>query len=245
MANVFIAVPHYDQLAPQALEGLILASQQHRYSINTEGGSLLALIFNRLWVRALNRRKDGITHFAMHHADVEAPAGWVDTLLEEKDRVGADIVSCVLPIKDNRGLTSTAYQDPETSKIRRLTVKEVLSLPRSFDRLPDEARFQTSSTAPSRCTLLVNTGLWLCDFTRPWVEEACFHILDSITCDEDGIFQARAIPEDWNFSNWAARKGLRVFATRCLKVHHHGRAAYANHHDWGRFDSDPGDKPVL
>ena len=45
------------------------------------GGSLLALMFNLLWCKALNRRREGVTHFAMHHSDIQAPAGWVDTLL--------------------------------------------------------------------------------------------------------------------------------------------------------------------
>src|SRR5689334_16752230 len=125
MANVFIAVPHYDQLDPQSLEGLMLASAKHRYSVNTEGGSLLALMFNLLWCRALNQRAGrGWTHFAMHHSDIEAPAGWADTLVDEMERVGADVLSCVVPIKDNRGLTSTGWQDPHTRRIRRFTMAE-------------------------------------------------------------------------------------------------------------------------
>src|SRR2546429_192214 len=48
---VFIAVPHHSELAPQSLEGLMLATGRHRYSVNTEGGSRLALMVNTgLWV---------------------------------------------------------------------------------------------------------------------------------------------------------------------------------------------------
>jgi len=237
VANVFIAVPHYDQLAPQALNGLILATAKHKYSINTEGGSLLALVFNRLWIRALNARGQGITHFAMHHADVEAPAGWVDTLIEEMEETGADVVSVVLPIKDQRGLTSTGVQDAITKKIRRFTIKEVMELPTTFDRY--------DADRPPQEILMVNTGLWICDFTRPWVEKVCFHILDGITREADGLFQARAVPEDWNFSQWLAEQGLRVFATSRVKAIHHGRAGYANDHAWGTYATDEGDKPVL
>ena len=50
---------------------------------------------------------------------------------------------------------------------------------------------------------------------------------NAITKEADGTFQARAIPEDWNFSLWAAQSGLRVFATRCLNLQHHGRIGYA------------------
>jgi hypothetical protein len=236
MANVFIAVPHYDQLAPQSLEGLILATAEHKYSINTEGGSLLALVFNRLWVRALNRRKDGVTHFAMHHADVEAPAGWVDVLVNEMRDWQADVLSVVLPIKDQRGLTSTGLQSAVTKKIRRFTMTEVLNLPRTFDR------FEVDGYDDE--ILMVNTGLWICNFTKPWVEKVCFHILDGITKDEDGTFQARAVPEDWNFSTWCAEQGLRVFATRAVAAKHHGRASYPNDSVWGTYQTDEGDKPV-
>jgi hypothetical protein len=236
MSNVFIAVPHYGQLAPQALEGLILATDRHRYSINTEGGSLLALVFNRLWCRALNRRKDGITHFAMHHADIQAPAGWVDVLIEEMERVNAEVLSVVVPIKDRRGLTSTALQHPVTRKIRRLTMTEVQAAPDTF----------TNAGLGAPCeVLLVNTGLWICRFDRPWAERVCFHILDGITRGEDGLFQARAIPEDWNFSAWCAENELRVFATRKVKVEHHGMASYANDHAWGTYQTDEGDQPRL
>jgi hypothetical protein len=236
MANIFIAVPHYDQLAPQAMEGLILATAKHKYSINTEGGSLLALVFNRLWVRALNRRTDGITHFAMHHADVEAPAGWVDTLVEQMERHQADVLSVVLPIKDQRGLTSTGLQHAVTKRIRRLTMKEVVACNPTFGTVG-------AGGGPSEF-LLVNTGLWICDFTKPWVEQVCFHILDGIRKEEDGTFQARAVPEDWNFSAWCAEQGLGVFATRCVAAKHHGRASYPNDSVWGTYETDEGDKPV-
>ncbi len=93
--------------------------------------------------------------------------------------------------------------------------------------------------------LLVNTGLWICRFDRPWVERVCFHILDGITRGEDGLFQARAIPEDWNFSSWCAENELRVFGTRKVRVQHHGMAAYANDHAWGTCTTDEGDAPRL
>jgi hypothetical protein len=228
MANVFLAVPHYDQLAPQSLEGLILATAQHKYSINTEGGSLLALMFNKLWCRALNQRKSGVTHFAMHHSDIAVPAGWLDTLLEEKERVGADVLSAVIPIKDLRGLTSTGWMDTQTGRITRLTMKEVYELPESFDARPGQ-------------WLMVNTGLWVCDLRAPWVEDVCFSIVDAIGHDAEGNFWPRCIPEDWNFSRWCAREGLRVFATRRVPVTHYGTSGYTNSRPWGEWQTDRGD----
>jgi hypothetical protein len=71
MANIFVGVPIYDQLTPQTLPGLILATHgQHGYNLQSECGSLLALMFNKLWCSALNQRRERkFTHFAMHHAD--------------------------------------------------------------------------------------------------------------------------------------------------------------------------------
>jgi hypothetical protein len=234
MPNIFIAVPHYDQIIPQALHGLILSTTMHQYSLNLEGGSLLALIFNRLWIRALNRRNNQphpITHFAMHHSDVEAQPGWCDILIEEMRVHNADLVSVVLPIKDKRGLTSTGKLHLPTGKITRLTMTEVDHLPGTFDH--------TDGSVDQ--ALLINTGLWICDFTKPWVEEVCFHIRDAITKEDDGTFQARAIPEDWNFSEWCKRKGLNVRATRLVKAVHHGRAGYPNDEVWGTYQTDNGD----
>jgi hypothetical protein len=230
--NVYIAVPHHSELTPQVLPGLILASERHRYSINTEGGSLLALMFNVLWCRALNKRDQGITHFAMHHSDIEAEPGWVDKLIDELDAKGADIISTVMPIKDNRGVTSTGWQDNQTKKIRRFTMTEIMAMAPTFN---------IYDTEHLGASLMVNTGLWLCRFTEPWVEEVCFHIQDAITRQEDGTFWPRCIPEDWAFSAWAAEQGLHVAATRAVKAIHHGRAGYSNQSAWGQWQTDQGD----
>ena len=80
MNTIFLAVPHYGELAAEALPSLMQASlrpDKNRVILNTNGSSLLALNFNMLWAQALNRRQShGITHFAMHHSDVSASAGW-------------------------------------------------------------------------------------------------------------------------------------------------------------------------
>jgi hypothetical protein len=236
MASVFIGVPTYDQLASQALPGLMLATQRHRYHIRTESGSLLALMFNFLWCRALNARAEGITHFAMHHADIEAEPGWLDVLLDELERTGADVLSAVVPIKDNRGVTSTGHADPATHRIRRLTMHEVQRLPETFG--PGQLWM---AGKPASDYLMVNTGLWVCNLTRPWAEEVCFTVQDAITRDGRGRFWPRCVPEDWGFSFWLQQRGLRVLATRKVKVIHHGRAGYANDRPWGEWETDKGD----
>jgi hypothetical protein len=165
-------------------------------------------MFNKLWCQALNERTQrGLTHFAMHHSDIQAEPGWLDILLEEQRKVGADVLSAVIPIKDQRGLTSTGLRDPVTGRIRRLTMREVMKLPVTFEAADTDAGDQW---------LMVNTGLWVCDFTKPWVEEVCFSILDAVVREEDR-FVPKALSEDWNFSGWCARQA------------------------WGEWDVDRGD----
>lgn len=231
--STFIALPHYGELTPESLPGLTMPSQRSRVILQLGHGSLLALVFNRLWCQALNDRQERrLTHFAMHHADVQAPPCWLDTLIDEQERAGADILSVSLPIKDGRGLSSTGIRRPDTGEIRRLTMKELHELP---------ATFSAKDIDPSQW-LMINTGLWVCDFTRPWVEEVCFSILDQTCRDGRGNFEARTLPEDWNFSGWAARQGLKVYATRIIPAVHHGRAAYPNDTVWGDWPTDRGDR---
>jgi hypothetical protein len=229
-----VAIPTYDgKVNAQSLPGIFHASEHASMSLQINGGSLLALVFNRLWCQALNeRKKSNLTHFAMHHADIEAPPGWLDSLLVEQQRVGADVLSVVIPIKDNRGITSTGIRDPEKGNVTRFTMKQIMEMPETFD---------ISDTGFPGRWLMVNTGLWVCDFTRPWVEKVCFSILDATVQADDGTFKPQTLPEDWNFSGFCAREGLKVFATRKVPVTHHGNAGYDNQHAWGEWAYDRGD----
>lgn len=238
--NVFVALPCYDAIVPQALEGLLLSSAKAtRYTILPSSGSLLALVFNRTWVTALNTRKDqGWTHYMMRHADIETDPYWLDQLVDELDRSGADILSAVVPIKDGRGLTSTGVHNT-AGDLRRITMKELHGLPETFG-------IEDIPWAPPGSNLAVNTGLWVCRFDQDWVERlgdgTGFHILDAIHQDEGQVWRAKAMPEDWAFSRWAHLQGLRVMATRKVRVVHHGRAGFANDHVWGTYEHDEGDK---
>jgi hypothetical protein len=125
------------------------------------------------------------------------------------------------------------YQDPETRIIRGFTMGEVFAFKPTFNKI---------GAGRPNDWLVVNTGLWICDFTRPWVEEVCFSVLDAVVKEEDGRFCPKCVPEDWNFSGWCARKGLKVFATTAVPVAHHGRASYRNDQTWGEWETDRGDK---
>jgi len=232
-----------------ALPSLITASRRPettRISLNTNGASLLAFNFNLLWCNALNQRESkSLTHFAMHHADIQAQEGWLDVLIDEMQRVEADVLSVVIPIKDGKGLTSTGLQDQRTGRIRRLTMTEVNKLPKTFNAHDCHDEFSNTSVLDH---LLINTGLWICDFTKPWVEQVHFTINDAIVQMPDGKFTANVMSEDWNFSTWCHLyhkdypRRLRLFATTAVSAHHHGTARFSNTHPWGDWTTDLGDK---
>jgi hypothetical protein len=248
LAVVYVALPHYDCVVPQALPGLLLATNEHRWHLNERGGSLLAMTFNGLLCDALNTREEiGWTHFAMHHADIQAPPGWLDVMVAEMERVRADILSVVVPIKDGRGLTSTALRLPG-GQVRRLTMTEIMQLPETFafEDARDYVGIDCVSAQHGKPLvpdwLCINTGLLLFRFDQPWSEEVTFEVRDTKKKDAKGKWRAASLPEDWNFSGWAHGKGLRVFATRKVHVVHHGKAGFGNDTAWGTCATEPGDE---
>jgi hypothetical protein len=189
----------------------------------------LAHGFNLLWCEALNGRKRGeYTHFAMQHSDVEPEAGWLDVLLAELDRTGLDVLGVPVPLKDTRGLTSTAVGRDDGfdwMPKRRLTLTEVHALPETF------------TSADLDGPLLLNTGLWVCRL-GDWSERVCFTINDRIATDPDGVFTALVEPEDWHFSRQLHRLGVTVGCTRMVRLAHVGMHPWPNTHGWGRLATD-------
>lgn len=215
-----------------AAEGFYLwpASPQVDVIRSYRGQSILDHCFNSLWCNALNlRRGAGVTHFAMIHDDVCAPALWVETLLAELERMEADVISVVIPIKTQEGCTSTAIETDDVWQPRRLTLHEVHALPETF----------TDEDVGGE--LLLNTGLWLCDIRRTWVDEPEPMIFDTkkrIIRDEEGNYQAQVRSEDWEFSRAARARGARLVATRKVVLHHDGEMQFGNGAPWGTWQTD-------
>jgi hypothetical protein len=229
---VYVGMPYSGNPCEGAVRSLYRTASQKRHTFcNSIQMSLLCMAFNSLWCGALNRRKEGVKYFAMIHSDIVPEPWWLDTLIDELEAHNADVVSAVVPIKNDEGVTSTAIDDPENPfcPMARLTVKQTLNLPKTFSAkdvgFPDRA-------------LLVNTGLFVCRFDQPWVEKIHFNIKDRIVVDKDGTFWPEVEPEDWGFSKQLHSLRRKVMATTAVRLSHVGNFGYGNAHAWG-MEVDP------
>lgn len=187
--------------------------------------SLLCFSFNTLWGGGLNQRKTiPFKYFAMIHDDICPQTGWLDTLIEELERTGADVMAAVVPIKEPTGVTSTAIDATgDEWSPRRLTLRELWrDYPETF----------------THERILLNTGLWVCRFDAAWCEEVWFEQHDRIVKLPNGMYAADTKSEDWNFSRTLREKfNLKLYATRKIQLEHE-RAEWHTRCPWGRWDVD-------
>jgi hypothetical protein len=235
--NVMLAMPG-PNWAWGAVRGMEVATiGAHEVTPRNEGCGWDAM--NRLWVDGLNGFKTGqYTHFAMLHSDVTPVAGWIDVLMGVLEDRQVDLVSTVIPIKDRRGLTSSGWADPGDpwSAFRRLTMREVMEMPKTFT--PEETEY------PDK-VFLHNTGCWLADLSRPCfhakengVLKACFAFPIQIECHEDGTYSHRRESEDWYFSRMLHGLGAKTAITREVTLTHAGSTEFSNDHPWGDYKDD-------
>jgi len=228
--------------------------------------------WNFMWIQGTEARHEGVTHWAKQDDDVMPPIGWATTLVSEGRRHKADVIAAVVPLKDGRGITSTGVRNIKNGHIRRLTMKEIFELPETFSIEDVQARgIKTSPESNDEDEILVvNLGLVVCHLTGDWPERFTgFHMQDAIIRDRSGKRHAVAMSEDWLFSEWCWRQGLKVVATRKTKLGHwnlpgaweqtrwqrmvnrvrkwfgwpekkNGKE-YRNDHVWGTCQVDPGD----
>lgn len=219
--NLFIANPSYQGGTQNVRAQLAAHSQRdgrtiHHFEI---ASSLLTWSFNTAWATALNLKEQaGLTHFLLWHSDI-APRGddWLDCFIAEMNMTKAQVLSAIIPIKDQRGLTSTAADTDEWRPIR-LTQRQ------THEILPE------TWTAP---WLLFNTGLMLVDFRDDWVYSVRFHMRDRIVRDENGKWTAMVEPEDWHFSRQCRGLGVRCYVTRKVVVNHWGVGVWSSDQVWG------------
>lgn len=231
--RIFLGMPGYGRMTAAASRGLWYATADDRRVITKyQCGSLLAANFNLLWVTALNMQRSGspIGYFAMLHDDIGPEDWWLDTLIAEMEAKNLDILGAVSPIKDMNGLTSLALarDDGSTWRIEcRLTMDEIFRLPETFTS-EDVGR-----------DLLLNTGCWVCRFDPAWNDKVYFTINDRIVWDAvKGCYAVEVESEDWFFSRLCHEQGLRIGATRKVRLTHRGECDYGTDHAWGQMKFD-------
>lgn len=216
------------------------ASDKHNVIRIVEQNSLLAHACNKMYVQALNlREKHKLKWFAMLHADVVPEPFWLDKMVQIAEEADADMLSAIVPIKDGRGLTSTAIaqQGTKWGAFARLTMAQVHALPKTFDKhllrtglkaLPDDLRIELGE----HHELLLNTGCMISRLDQPWSGEVFFNITDRINL-KFGQYYAEVEPEDWCFSRMIAEAGGRVMATSAINLQHIGNSGFNTVNVWG------------
>jgi len=220
--HIALAIPYYNDIKAGALAAIDYAcapDTPHQIIRWYSGDARLTFNFNDCWCVALNMRPRP-TKFVMMHVDVKPlSGGWLDMMVAEHARSGVDLLSVLLPIKTDEQKSSTFLEEKRTGRIRPLSMVECLSGPTTFDAadlgFPD-------------CRMLFSTGLWICDFTKPWVEKVSFEVRDRIVPLEDGTFKAEQVEEAWTFSHKLYALGLKIKTTRLISAKHIGDWEYPN-----------------
>lgn len=197
-------------------------------------GSLLACNFNKLWCTALNMAHRGqrVDYFAMLHDDIGCEDFWLDSLIDELEAKQLDVLGVVVPIKDNRGVTSIAlhHRGDNWNPECRLTMYDVYDLPETF-----------TSDDLGGLPLLLNTGCWVAKWNQEWARKVHFEINDRIVFDRtSNTYYPEVESEDWFASRLFNELGLRIGATRKIAVKHEGDAEFPNTFAWGKqaFDNE-------
>ena len=199
---------------------------------------------NALWVTALNAAKhDGVTHFAMIHADVvpELDQDWVAVMLEEMETAGASFISVAIPIKDGRGLTSCGIGDPEDAwnPHRRFTMRELYTFPETFTE---------KEVGYEGWPLIHNSGLIMANLRDPVFRKTkpdgelsiWFEFRKRCYMTDDGTAKLKGESEDWNFSRRLWENNVKSCITRKVRIRHYGSMGFPNTYAWGEFDHDEG-----
>lgn len=238
--RIFLGMPGYGrQTAAAGVAFWRASADMSRVHCEYRNGSLLASNFNQLWCEALNQAHQGrgFDYFAMLHDDVgpldHGPERyWLDLLIAELEAHNLDVLAAVVPIKDSRAMTSMALQHPddEWMPFARLSMHDVFQLPETF------------TAADLGRPLLLNTGCWVAKWNQEWCRQVHFSVEDRIAFNRScNRYQAQTVPEDWHFSKQLNSLGLKIGATRKIRVHHRGEVDFPNYVD--PWPHHPGSQP--
>ena len=214
MQRIFLGIPTYDNTVhTSCMMGVLNASKTRVMQVACNGSSLLPHGFNILWAMGNGSKSD---YFAMCHADIGPDAGWLDTLIDELEATEADVLSAIVPIKSGENVYSTSLCHRGCESHYRLHVNDLAKLPETFGTK------ELQEVSGEDGELCVNTGLWVCRLGQVWNKQVQFQMHTSIVWDEEGKAYCSIIPEDWDFSQQLHALGLKVMATRKVRVMHSG-----------------------
>lgn len=249
MARVLLACPLYDDrmVAGPSRAFWRTASRQHQVHEQLVSFSIIDTSCTAIWCDALNNR-GLLDYMAILHGDVTPPDWWLDTLIDEAEKHGADFLSALVPVKDDRGFYSTAISLPDGKRhFVRLTVQQVMrpEFPTTFgleeaaealERLPEPYRVPE---VPRGGFLFANTGCMICRVDRPWAEQVLFDAETIIDRGSNGRLIPYTLGEDWVFSREIARHGGKVMATKAILPAHRGAADFRSEAAWGQPRETP------
>lgn len=233
-----------------------------RITVERQQSSALCYGFNRCWAAMFCHARFPFDYFLLQHQDIEPEGPWADILVDECEKGDFDVMTVYSPLKDDRGVTSTAYgsveQDWEIA--RRVTIIEKEKMLPETATIEDFVKILGREGITGTPAMLANTGLMLirCKEKRiqinpnagwrmgpfsvglpedkrgmwPWCFPG-FRMHDRINFSE-GFAKAEFIPEDWDSGRWFARHGIRVGVTRRINLRHFGQAGYSNLWDKGQ-----------
>jgi hypothetical protein len=255
MDNVFLAIPTYDHsiMVQTAQAAYTTPSAARKVIACTNAGSLLPSNHNALYTMALNERESaGIGWFAMLHADVVPEEWWVDKLIAEAEEHKADMMSAVVALKDDRGISSTAIAGNDYwRQFGRLTMHQLHAegFPQTFgmrEACESLKRLDGPLRVPNcpLSRLLLNTGCCVLRMSHEWVEKLYFRQLNKIERLPNGKFQAYDFSEDWWFSRLVESFGGLCMATTKVRTTH-GLFRFPNDKAWGRVMNDCDESRLL
>lgn len=240
--RVLLGVPSDGRLHDSSAQASFLASFDH--DVDRLASSNSGPNFNTCWCAGLNAsRQKRCTHFGMIHADLaiedtEPGRRWLDMLIEEMEKAGADFISVPMAIKDARGLTSSGIGNPSNrwNPWRRFTKAELESLPVTFN---------ARDIGYGDKFLLHNHALCVWDMRKPiWQQpntmghtRAVFNFSEKIELvGEEWVRWQES--EDWAFSRDLWAMGAQTVITRRVHVIHHGGMGFPNHGTGGLWEHD-------
>lgn len=230
--RIMVGVPSSGMLSEESAQASWLSSLRH--DTFRQPSCLSGPNFNNILCMMLEAGHEDKIHLgAMMHVDVtvleeEPGLRWVDILVEELEKSGADFISVPNAIKGPECLTSSGIGNPENrwNPWRRFTTHNLRKYPTTFT---------AADIGYGDKFLLHNNALCLFDLRKSiWYQHDAqgrspfvFNFEEEIRW-VDGKPKRYVESEDWYFSRKLWELGVKTAITTRIRLLHHGRMDYAN-----------------